>query len=49
MEAQEWNIVLEIIARSTGFPYIQTAPLIEKLGGQMQEKAEKRHTIREAS
>lgn len=51
MEAQEWNLVLEIICRSTGFPYVQTAPLIEKLGKQMQEKAERRglQEVRDAS
>jgi len=41
MEAQEWNMVMEIIARSTGFAYVQTAPLIEKLGKQLQARAEK--------
>lgn len=51
MEAQEWNLILEIICRSTGFAYVQTAPLVEKLGKQMQEKAEKRglQDLREVS
>jgi len=42
MEAQEWNMVTEILARSTGFSYVQTAPLIEKLTKQLQDKAQKR-------
>lgn len=27
LDAQEWSIVLDIICKSTGFPYITTAPL----------------------
>lgn len=42
MEAQEWNFIVEVLCRTTGFSYVQTAPLIEKLSKQMQEKVQRR-------
>ena len=39
LEAQQWNSVVEIIARSTGFPYFVTAPLIQAIGAQLQSGA----------
>jgi hypothetical protein len=42
LEAQEWNTIIEILCRSVGFSYVQTAPLIDKVGRQMQERVEGR-------
>ena len=42
MTAKDWNMVIEIMCRSTGFSYVQPAPLIDKVGSQMYETAEKR-------
>ena len=39
LQAQEWNIVMEIIAKSTGFPYVVTSPIIDKVKGQLQNAA----------
>jgi len=43
LQAQEWNIVMEIIAKSTGFPYVVTSPIIDKVKGQLQGAAMKVH------
>ena len=39
LQAQEWNVVMEIIAKSTGFPYVVTSPIIDKVKGQLQNAA----------
>lgn len=46
LEAQQWNTIIEVLCRSTGFPYVATAPLIEALGQQMRAKAEQHQQMR---